>query len=137
MSNKKGISIEKDCLNFIPFWFLYLASFDVFKALKHNLMRHEFQVFWFLPYKLTFYCKTFTKEFKKYSKNVAFSDDLEPFEFKHFPRPLAPIIVVPARCVFLSPLTLEIVALPLYYVIACCFLRLLSFPSAVLAIWPQ
>ena len=93
MSNKKGISIEKDCLKFIPFWFLFLASFDVFKALKHNLMRHEFQMFWFLPYKLTFYCKLFTKYFKKYSKSVAFSDDLEPFEFKIFPLPLAPIMV--------------------------------------------
>ena len=29
-------------------------------------------------------------------KNVAFSDDLEPFEFKHFPRRLAPIMVGPA-----------------------------------------
>ena len=41
MSNKKGINIEKDCLS------LYFASFDVFKALKHNLMttQHEFQMF--------------------------------------------------------------------------------------------
>ena len=37
-----------------------------------------------------------TFSFKKYSRNVAFTDYLGPFEFKNFPRPLASIMVGPA-----------------------------------------
>ena len=69
------------------------SFFWCIQSFKTQLDETWIPFFLFLPYKLTFYCKSFTKYFKKYSNNVAFSDDLEPFEFKHFSHPLAPVMV--------------------------------------------
>ena len=64
----------KRLFKFYPILIFVFSFFwcTVFKALKHNLMRQGFQMFWFLPYKWTFYCKFLQNNSRNIRKTLRF-----------------------------------------------------------------